>query len=53
MSWKIICWEAILLGFLFSCTGADKSPANREKQIDYAYLKNNFQQPDRTYGVNC
>ena len=26
MSWKTICWEAILLGFLFSCTGSDKDP---------------------------
>ena len=53
MSWKTICWEAILLGFLFSCTGSDKDPMDRKYQIDYDYLKSNFQQPDRTYGVNC
>ena len=53
MSWKTICWEAILLGFLFSCPGSDKDPMDRKYQIDYDYLKSNFQQPDRTYGVNC
>lgn len=53
MSWKTICWEAVLLGFLFSCTGSDKDLADRKLQIDYDYLKSNFQQPDRTYGVNC
>ena len=26
---------------------------DRKYQIDYDYLKSNFQQPDRTYGVNC
>ena len=53
MSWKTLCWEAILLGFLFSCTGSDKDSADRKWQIDYDCLKSNFQQPDRTYGVNC
>lgn len=53
MSWKTICWEVILLGFLFSCTGSDKEPEDRKLQIDYDYLKSNFQQPDKAYGVNC
>ena len=53
MSWKTICWEVILLGFLFCCTGSDKVPENRKLQIDYDYLKSNFQQPDKAYGVNC
>ena len=53
MSWKTLCWEAILLGFLFSCTGSDKDSADRKWKIDYDCLKSNFQQPDRTYGVNC
>lgn len=42
MSWKTICWEAILLGFLFSCTGSDKDPMDRKYQIDYDYLKTIF-----------
>ena len=53
MSRKTICWEVILLGFLFCCTGSDKEPENRKLQIDYDYLKSNFQQPDKAYGVNC
>ena len=50
MNCRMNSWIVIILScFLFSCV----SPGKKDSQITYDYLKSNFQNPDKVYGVNC